>query len=130
MTVLHEVLAKPGPDSSRILAAAGEFIAVQKPPEPEPSVCIASRLLDPGEKAVISLASSVSTRVTAILDDAAGRAVASRLAVPVLGFIGLLLVAKRHNLIQAVAPLIEQARIHRYWLSDQLLEVAKTLAQE
>ena len=129
--VFHEVLAKPGSDSSRILDASREFIQVRTPPtRPEPSVLLASRLLDPGEKAVIALASSVAAPVTALLDDAAGRKVASRLGIRTLGFIGLLLVAKKRQLIRTVLPLVEQARIQGYWLSDELVEIARKLAHE
>lgn len=130
-TVFHEVLAKPGMDSSRILAASRDFIQVCAPHgHPDPSVEFASRLLDHGEKAVIALASSLAAPVTALLDDAAGRKVASRLGIPVLGFIGLLLVAKQRQLISTVSPLVEQARTLGYWLSDELVDIARNLANE
>lgn len=130
-TVFHEVLAKPGPDSDRILAASRDFLEVRIPPDHfDPSVQFASRYLDPGEKAVIALASTVPGSVMALLDDAAGRKVASRLGLPVLGFIGLLLVAKQRQYITSVAPLVEQARMQGYWLSDELLEIARKLALE
>lgn len=130
-TVFHEVLAKPGPDSSRILAASRGFLNVRNPPEIlDPPVEFASRHLDAGEKAVIALASAMPEPVTVVLDDAAGRRVASHLGIPILGFVGLLLIAKQRNCISSVMPLIEQARNHGYWLSDPLLEIAKGLAQE
>jgi predicted nucleic acid-binding protein len=130
-TVFHEVLAKQGPDSSRILVASRVFLNVSKPPEIiHPSVEFASRHLDDGEKAAIALASSIPPPVAVLLDDAAGRRVASQLGIPLLGFVGLLLVAKQRKFISAVVPLIEQARNHGYWLSDELLEIAKSLAQE
>jgi len=129
--VFHEVLAKPGPDSSRILAASRVFLNVCKPPEfPDTAVAYASRHLDDGEKDVIALASSITAPVTVLLDDAAGRGVASSLGIPLPGFVGLLLVAKQRQCITAVVPLIEQARNHGYWLSDDLLAIAKSLAKE
>ena len=97
--VLHEVLAKPGPDSARILEASRGFLKVRNPPENlDPSVQFTTRHLDAGEKAVIALASSIPAPVTAVLDDAAARRVASRLNIPVLGFIGLLLVGKHRGI--------------------------------
>ena len=129
--VFHEVLAKPTPDSSRIPAASREFVQVRATPAPPaPSVLSASRLPDPGEKAVIALAASVAPPVTALLDDAAGRKVASLLGIPVLGFIGLLLAAKQRQLISTVGPLVDQARIQGYWLSDELVEIARKPAPE
>jgi hypothetical protein len=129
--VLHEVLAKPGPDASRILAASRSFLIVRPSPEAiKPAVHFASRHLDAGEKQVITLASSISAPVTAVLDDAAGRRVASQLGLPLLGFVGLLLVAKQRQIIKSICPLLEQARCQGYWLSDELLEIAKSLANE
>jgi predicted nucleic acid-binding protein len=85
-TVFFEVLAKPGRDSNRIRRATGEFLSVRNPSEPlAPAVVHEIRRLDAGEKEVITLASAISPPVTAILDDAAGRHVASRLGIPVLG---------------------------------------------
>lgn len=129
--VFHEVLAKPGSDSSRILSASRSFLSVEAPPEiVAPSVQFALRHLDAGEKEVLALASSIKPPVTAVLDDAAGRRVASQLGIPVIGFIGLLFVAKERQYISDVMPLVEQARNHGYWLSDELLEIVKSLAKE
>ena len=129
--VFHEVLAKPGSDASRILFASRSFLKICNPPEiPNPSVQFASRHLDAGEQGVIALASSIAAPITVILDDAAGRRVASRLGLPLLGFVGLLLLAKQRQQIAAVMPLVEQARSPGYWLSDEILEIAKSLAGE
>jgi hypothetical protein len=129
--VFHEVLAKPGAESSRILSASRSFLIVENPPEiVAPSVQFASRHLDAGEKEVIALASSIKPPVMVVLDDAAGRRVAAQLGIPVLGFVGLLLVAKERQCISVVMPLVEQARNHGYWLSDELLEIVKSLAKE
>ena len=130
-TVFHEVLAKPGLDASRILSASRSFLDVRNPPViPDPSVQFASRPLDAGEQEVIALASAIPAPVMVLLDDAAGRRVASRLGLPLLGFVGLLLLAKQRLQIAAVLPLVEQARNHGYWLSDEILEIAKSLAGE
>lgn len=130
-TVFYEVLAKPGLESSRILHATSDFLHVRKPPEVlKTSVQIVSRNLDAGERDVLALADAAPHPVTAILDDAAGRSAASKLGIPLLGFAGLLLVAKQRNLLPTVLPLLHQARAQGYWLSDELLETAKNLAQE
>ena len=130
-TVFHEVLAKPGLDASRILSASRSFLNVRSSPETiDPSVQFASRHLDAGEQEVIALASSIPAPVTVVLDDAAGRRVASRLGLPLLGFVGLLLLAKQRQQIAAVMPFVEQTRNHGYWLSDEILEIAKSLAGE
>lgn len=113
------------------LTAAQSFLRVRPFLESvDPAVQFASRHLDAGEKQVIALASSIPAPVTAVLDDASGRRVASLLGLPLLGFIGLLLAAKQRLIIQSVSPLLSQARSQGYWLSDELLEVAKSLAEE
>ena len=44
--------------------------------------------------------------------------------------IALARVAKERQLIATVGPLIEQVRINGYWLSDELVEIARKLAHE
>ena len=47
-----------------------------------------------------------------------------------LGFVGLLLSAKRKQLIDELIPLLEQARANGYWLSDELIKIARNLSGE
>ena len=130
-TVFHELLAKPGCETDRILNATDSFLKVTPPPkQAQPHVTLASRHLDAGEREVISLASSSDPPATALLDDFAGRTVATHLGFPIVGFVGLLLSAKRNQLIDEVIPLLEQARAMGYWLSDELIEIARNLSGE
>ena len=78
------------------------------------------RRLDEGERTVIALAGRLPPPVTVVMDDAAGRAVARRVGLPVLGFAGLLMVAKERGLIQTVVPSLA-ARAQGYWLDDALI---------
>ncbi len=128
-TVFRELLAKPGEETNRILAASRSFLRVCTPEIAIPAaVAAAVRQLDPGEAEVISLA--VSRGAAALLDDAAGRRVAQALGIPFMGFTGLLLTAKRKGLVPQVTPLLLQARSNGYWLSDDLIETARKLAHE
>ncbi len=128
-TVFHELLAKPGMETDRILAAARSFLHVVSTPPPIPAaVAAAIRPLDPGEAVVIALA--ISAGAVALLDDAAGRRVARALDIPCMGFAGLLLTAKQRGHIELVVPLLLQARSAGYWLSDDLIETARKLASE
>jgi predicted nucleic acid-binding protein len=68
--------------------------------------------------------------VIAVIDDAAGRRTAQQLGIKVIGFAGLLLIAKKRGLIQSVSPLLISARQEGYWLSDELLKAVKSLANE
>ena len=64
------------------------------------------------------------------MDDRAGRQVASRLNVSVLGVVGLLLLAKEKGIFEKVGPLLEKLRIEGYWLSDEVLRISKKVADE
>jgi len=130
-TVYHEILPKPGPENERILRAAHTFLKViPSPTQASHQIAAAIRQLDPGESEVIALASSIQPPVTALLDDAAGRRVARKLGIPVMGFVGLLLTAKMSHLIEQVTPHLLDARNSGYWLSDELIESARHLAGE
>jgi len=130
-TVYHEILAKPGTETTRILQATRSFLLVVAVPNPtDNAVATAIRQLDPGESEVITLASSTLPPATALLDDAAGRRVAQKLGIPVLGFAGLLLTAKNRHLIDSIMPHLLNARNQGYWLSDELLSTARHLAGE
>lgn len=130
-TVFHETLAKPGADADRIIEASKSFLHVSESQNYiDPGVLFATRHLDAGEKQVIALASSTPAPFTLVLDDAAGRRVAGRLGYPLLGFIGVLLIAKKRGLVTHVIPLLLQARDQGYWMSDELIDTAKLIASE
>ena len=65
-----------------------------------------------------------------LLDDRAGRQVAKRLNIPTTGLIGLLLLAKEKGLVENVGSLIEELRHSGYWLSDEVMAVARRLTGE
>lgn len=62
--------------------------------------------IDEGESEAIALAIEL-TADRLLIDDYAGRIVASRLGVNVTGLMGVLLVAKRRGLIQSVKPVMD-----------------------
>ncbi|MEI7939647.1 MAG: DUF3368 domain-containing protein [Verrucomicrobiota bacterium] len=68
--------------------------------------------------------------VLLLLDDRAGRTAAQKLAQPLTGLAGLLLLAKRQGLVTAVAPLLGTLRGLGYWVSDEVVAVVKNLAGE
>lgn len=130
-TVFHETLAKPGADADRIIEASQSYLhVIEAPKSIDPGVLFATRHLDAGEKQVIALASSTQTPFTVVLDDAAGRRVAGRLAYPLLGFVGILLVAKKRGFITHIMPLLLEAKNQGYWMSEELLDTAKSIADE
>ena len=84
--------------------------------------------LDPGEASVIVLAQE--RRAGVLLDDRAARRAAKDAGLPVIGTCGLLLLAKRKGLIQAVSPLLHQLVDSGYYLDRSLMRRVCELAGE
>lgn len=88
-----------------------------------------SLLVDPGEAEAILLAEQVALRFL-LIDDQRGRQVATQRGIPVVGTSGVLIIAKRQNLINEVRPLLESLSQQGYRLSRRLRDQILTLANE
>jgi predicted nucleic acid-binding protein len=86
------------------------------------------RGLGAGEASVIQLARVLGCGV--LMDDRAGRRVAARLSVPVIGVLGTLVLAKRAGQIKRVRPLAEQLIATGYYLGGPVIDEACRLAGE
>ena len=84
--------------------------------------------VDAGESQAISWAKHLDCAV--LIDEKLGRLMAQAQNLPVFGVLGLLLLAKQAGQVQAVAPLIDQLRNHRYNLSDALVAAVLQKAGE
>lgn len=90
-------------------------------------------LIDEGEASSLCLALQLGSQgqhVLLLIDDHRGREAARRLALPMLGTAGLLLLARRQGLIEAVKPLVNGLRAAGYHLSDRLVEAVLRQAGE
>jgi predicted nucleic acid-binding protein len=85
--------------------------------------------LGPGETQVLMLGLEVPGAIL-VLDDALARRVAFSLQLPLIGTLGLLLAAKRANLIPAVAPLLDHLDALRFRLSGATRGAVLRLADE
>lgn len=128
--VRFELLARTGPETALIATALKETIQVRAPANLDAATETILRRLDEGEKQAIALARSFPAPVLLLLDDRAGRTAAQKLAQPLTGLAGLLLLAKREGLVTAVVPLLETLRGLDYWVSDDVVAVVKNLAGE
>jgi hypothetical protein len=128
--VQKELLGKIGGESEQIDKALKEFIRVKDFDPMDSTTQHAVSDLDEGERQVLGLASSIGGDVLVLMDDRAGRQVASRLNISVSGVVGLLLLAKEEGIVEKIAPLLEELRTEGYWLSDEVIKVSKKIAGE
>lgn len=63
--------------------------------------------LDPGERETLALALAIRPRLV-LIDEMRARHVAQRLGLPLAGSMTILLEAKQHGLLPAVAPIVDQ----------------------
>lgn len=119
---------KYGPDdlTARALAES-PWIAMRA--APAVSEEIVAWDLGPGESAVLALARATPTSA-AVMDDLAGRRCAEALGVPLLGTVGLVLLAKRDGRISSARAVLDALREHGMYLSDSVIEKALALVGE
>ena len=77
--------------------------------------------LDPGEAEVLVLAQELAADWV-LLDESKARLAAEMLGLRTVGTLGLLLLAKRRGLIEAVRPLLDRLRAEKFYISDRLYE--------
>lgn len=126
--VEHELFAKASPELRRIEAALGSFLHVTPPVVPPPEVRGVTDDIDPGEAQAIALA--YERTILLLADDRIARARARMLHVSVTGTAGVLIDAKRAGLVPLVVPVLELMRKKGYWLSGELLDIARRLSSE
>ena len=89
-----------------------------------------SKELDPGEAEAIALAVELKAD-RLLIDERLGRSAALRLGLKITGVLGILVAAKRNNLIQEVKPLLD-ILIDRvgFWIDEQLYTEVLQAADE
>lgn len=128
--VHRELLGKVGDEADQIDMALSDFIQIKEVGTLEQEAEMALTGLGEGEKQAIGLAFNIEKDVLLLLDDRAGRESAERLNIPTTGLIGLLLMLKEKGLVEDVGPIIEELRNKGYWISDEVINVARRLAGE
>jgi uncharacterized protein len=127
-TVLMEATGgKPKPESESIRAFVLDHCIVQADRE-DALVQHLLRRLDAGESQALSWAQHLGCAV--LIDEKQGRLMAQAQGLPIFGVLGMLLLAKQAGHLQALAPLINRLREHRYSLSDALVATVLQKAGE
>lgn len=85
--------------------------------------------LDLGEAEVLALSEETNARLL-IIDEDKGRRFARRLGFPVIGTLGVLLLAKEQDLLKHVRPVIMELRDAGFYLAPSLIAKVLDLAGE
>lgn len=110
------------PDARAIVSARESRLFVVENSSPDLGSLPPDAELGEGEAAAIALAAERGHGV--LIDEKLGRAVAEGLKLKVIGTVGVLLIARRRNLIPAVKPLLEDLRTAGHRLSEELIREA------
>ncbi len=108
------------------LASASWLTTVEAPPIPP---LIQAWDLGSGESAVLAFAQA-HPGIVAIIDDGAGRRCAELLGIPLLGTLGLVMIAKKRGLIPAARPVIALLKQQGMFLSESTIDRAMQLVDE
>ncbi len=84
--------------------------------------------IDAGEASAIAVAIEYGCGV--LMDDKAGRRMAMNADVPVIGTVGVLVLAKRKGLVPLVKPLLKSLATSGYFLSEEIIIAALAAAGE
>lgn len=113
-----ELLRPPG-GLPRVEVASVPFLSIRQPLNSQ-RVREFLATLDPGEAEALALAEEMQASAL-LIDEAAGRRMAGRVGLSVLGTLGILLGAKQRNLLSAVRPLLDRLQNEiGFFVSDEL----------
>ena len=87
-----------------------------------------AEILGPGEAETIALAKEKNG--IALVDDGAGRKIAARENIDVVGSLYVLIKAKQENLIPAATPLLNRLVEHGYHLDESLIQYVSGACDE
>ena len=117
--VAEEIIAGPQGDPARQVLASGKFIIVETGTLPE----ILAWDLGKGETGVLSYTKS-NPGWTAIIDDLAARKCARSLAIPFIGTLAVVLLAKKRGLVASAADVMRSLQAAGLRLEDEVIRVA------
>lgn len=128
--VYKELMAKLGDEGEEIDQALNEFVSIVNISHSIKGIDTSVKELGLGERQSIEYAYSNKSNIILLIDDKAGRQVAKKMKINIMGTMGILIVAKKRGLIENVTKIITEMREKGYWVSDSIIETTKRLAGE
>jgi predicted nucleic acid-binding protein len=119
--VAIECLSDSEKPAARAIRRAFEARLLREIPNPVP-VLPPLPLLDGGESAAIRFALKLSASV--LMDEKAGRKIATNLGLSVIGSAGVLLAAQKRGLIESVQSMLKRLAVNGYHFADALVRAA------
>lgn len=93
-------------------------------------VLVLSEILDLGEAEAIALAKEENAELL-IIDETKGRNIAKKLSIKIVGLLGILIQAKKENLIENVEQILVELKTKAgFWISEELHNTILDLSQE
>lgn len=118
-----------GNHPATILIPAATWIEARTVNHPERITQLLQPGLDRGECAAIALAEELNAD-RLLMDEQAGRNLARTLELPIIGTIGILLLAKQQGILNAIAPLLNDLIDQGTWISPPFHRQVLQLANE
>ena len=127
MPVAEEILRRGGRDVTVQALNTTKWLSVV--PAPNIPAVIQAWDLGLGESSVLAYASANPGSI-AIIDDGVGRKCAEMLQLPLLGTLGLVMIAKKRGAIPAARPVVGSLKQHGMYLSESVIDRALALIGE
>lgn len=87
-----------------------------------PDFSVFKQHVDAGEASAI--ASAVARKCGVLMDDKAGRRMATNIGIPVIGTVGVLVLAKRKGFVPLLKPLLDRLAASGYFLGKEVIAAA------
>lgn len=118
--VLEECAGRPDFPEAQIILDAVSRKFLERCVAPDFSAFVQE--IDAGEASAIATAIELGCGV--LMDDKAGRRTAANIGIPVIGTVGVLVLAKRKGFVPFVKPLLENLATSGYFLSGDVIAAA------
>ncbi len=124
--VLEECAGRADFPEARIILDAVSSKLLKRCAAPDSTAFM--QAIDAGEASAI--AAAIERGCGVLMDDKAGRRLAANIGIPVIGTVGVLVLAKRKGFVPLVKPLLENLAVSGYFLSGDVIAAALESAKE